>query len=425
MVREVRGLGVFASAHGGGLSIAERYAQVRARTEALAAPLDPEDQQLQSMPSASPTKWHRAHTTWFFEAFVLGPRGVPPVDARHGFLFNSYYEAMGPRHLRPARGLLSRPSAAEISAYRAEVDVRMARLLADADEPTAALTTLGLHHEEQHQELILTDILHAFGASPLRPAYRRRAPAQEPGGDAPGATPALGFDRHEGGLLEVGAGPGGFAFDAEGPRHKVWVDPFELARRPIVVGEVRAFVEAGGYHTPSLWLSEGLEWVRRGGREAPESLRFVDGVALGFTVDGEVPLADDVVASHLSYYEADALARFLGGRLPTEHEWEVAAGAAPVEGNLLDPAGLRPARVGARSSPYGDVWVWTTSAFGPYPGFRPAAGAVGEYNGKFMVGQQVLRGGSCFTPRGHVRASYRNFWPPDTTFQMTGARVAR
>lgn len=422
MVREVRDPSVFASAHRAGLSLAERYAQVRARTEALAAPLSAEDQQLQSMPSASPTKWHRAHTTWFFEAFVLAPRGVPPVDPRHGFLFNSYYEALGPRHLRPARGLLSRPSAAEVSAYRAAVDRHMARVLSDADEATTALVTLGLHHEEQHQELILTDILHAFAASPLRPAYRADPPA--PALD-PTSTPALEFDRWSGGLVEVGAAPDGFAFDAEGPRHKVWVEPFELARRPIVVGEVRAFVEAGGYRTPSLWLSEGLEWVRRGGREAPESLRFVDGVALGFTVDGEVPLGDDVVASHLSYYEADALARFLGGRLPTEHEWELAAAAAPVEGNLLDPARLRPSRVGARSSLYGDVWVWTTSAFGPYPGFRPAAGAVGEYNGKFMVGQQVLRGGSCFTPRGHVRASYRNFWPADTTFQMTGARLAR
>jgi ergothioneine biosynthesis protein EgtB len=381
------------------------------------------------MPAASPTKWHRAHTTWFFEAFVLAPRGVPPVDPRSGYLWNSYYDAVGPRHPRPERGLLSRPSAREVGAYRRRVDERVAALLATLDEPALdavrPLVELGLAHEEQHQELVLTDILHAFSRHPSLPAYRGRAlpPARD------GAAPPLRFVRFPGGMVEVGARPGaGFAFDVEGPRHREWLEPFELATRLVTVGEVRAFIEAGGYETPSLWLSEGWDAVRAHGWRAPLHARVEGGEVRVFGLDGERVASDAEPACHVSYYEADAIARFLGARLPTEGEWEAAAGAARVVGNFLEDGELRalPARGGeAVAQLFGDAWEWTRSAYGPYPGYRPAEGALGEYNGKFMVGQLVLRGGSCFTPRAHVRPSYRNFWPPDTRFQVAGVRLAR
>ncbi len=428
-------------------ALASRYARVRAATEALAAPLSPEDQVLQSMPSASPTKWHRAHTTWFFEAFVLGPRGHEPFREEYGFLWNSYYEALGPRHPRPKRGLLSRPSCDEITAYRSAVDARMAALFASADAATLAslepLVALGLAHEEQHQELLLTDIRHAFSESPLLPAYRVGGPAEPRGEPSP-----LTFVAHEGGLVGIGhegreggaAGAAGdegpeprpFAFDNEEPRHRVFLEPFALATRPVTTAELRAFIEAGGYRTPSLWLSAGYERVCSLGLTAPHGVTYEPGSLRTFTLDGTLEADPAAPASHLDYYEADAVARFLGGRLPTEAEWETVARSASAErGNFRETEALRP-RAGGETNEqepiaqlFGDVWEWTSSAYGPYPGFSPGAGAIGEYNGKFMVSQLVLRGGSAFTPRGHVRSSYRNFWPPDTGFQLTGVRVAR
>jgi ergothioneine biosynthesis protein EgtB len=412
------------------------YATTRARTESLAEPLSAEDQQLQSMPDASPTKWHRAHTTWFFEAFVLEPVGIAAVDPRYGYLFNSYYESIGPRHARPKRGLLSRPSAAEVSEYRRIVDERVTRLLAGGDAATVSgilpIVELGIAHEEQHQELVLTDILNAFSESALRPAYV--APAcPEP--VACGASPSpMRFVPFEGGLYDIGAPAGpSFAFDNERPRHRQWVEPFALADRLVAVGELKAFLREGGYDDPALWLAEGFDFVRENHVHAPLYSRFEDGVLKAFTLHGPRILADDEPAAHLSYYEADAVARFLGARLPSEAEWEIAAAQCNVRGNFGDDDVLRPLPAppvegaeghGVRQL-FGDAWEWTRSSYDPYPGYAPPAGALGEYNGKFMVGQRVLRGGSCLTPARHVRASYRNFWHPPTRFQMTGLRLAR
>jgi ergothioneine biosynthesis protein EgtB len=418
----------------GASTMLERYRAVREATEALAAPLSPEDQLLQSMPSASPTKWHRAHTTWFFEEFILAPRGVPAVDDRFRYLFNSYYEAVGPRHPRPARGMLSRPSASEVADYRRAVDGRMLELVASLDERELAalgpLLELGLAHEEQHQELLLTDILHALHQSPLRPAYRPAA-SRPPMAPSTEANEAAYFVEHEAGLVTIGHDTArGFAFDNEGPRHRVWLEPYALASRPVSNAELAAFIEAGGYTTPSLWLSEGYDWVKTHALSAPLYVEAEPGSLYGFTLDGMLELDPGAPAAHLSYYEADALARFLGARLPTEAEWEhAAAGLDPREGNLRESGALRP-KPGRRPSVslgqmFGDVWEWTSSAYAPYPGFAAASGAVGEYNGKFMVNQLVLRGGSCVTPRSHLRASYRNFWHADTRFQFTGARLAK
>ncbi|MCA9678120.1 MAG: ergothioneine biosynthesis protein EgtB [Myxococcales bacterium] len=413
------------------MELIERYLRVRARSEALAAPLSAEDQQVQSMPSCSPTKWHRAHTTWFFETFVLTPHGVPPVDARWSELFNSYYQAVGPRHPRPRRGLLSRPGVAEIAAYRATVDGRLCELLAAADPAQRAALTplveLGLAHEEQHQELLLTDALHALAQSPLSPAYRGPAPAASTAAPAP-----LRFTDFDGGLIDQGASAdAGFHFDNEQPRHRAWLAPFAIADRPVTVAEVRAFADDGGYRAPALWLSDGWEQVQAEGLDAPAYVVRADGAWLGFGLDGVRALAPAEPAAFLSYYEADAIARWLGARLPTEAEWEHAATGRPVVGNLLDdarpPGALRPlpGAGAALDQLYGDVWEWTRSSYEPYPGYAPATGALGEYNGKFMINQRVLRGGSCFTPPGHLRATYRNFWHPDTRFQVTGLRLAR
>jgi ergothioneine biosynthesis protein EgtB len=409
------------------------YVATRARTESLAGRLSPEDQQLQSMPEASPTKWHRAHTTWFFEAFLLEPQGIPVVDGRYAVLFNSYYEAMGPRHPRPARGLLSRPSAAEIGDYRRLVDERVERFVRGADGATLAwilpILELGVAHEEQHQELVLTDILHAFSQNPVRPAFLAAGPAPAQTDD----VAPLRYVPFDGGLAEVGAqAASGFAFDNEQPRHKRWLEPFELADRLVTVRDVKAFIDQGGYRTPSLWLSDGLDFVRAHDLAAPLYTRYEDGHFEAFTLEGQRSPRDDEPVAHLSYYEADAIARFLGARLPTEFEWEFAATSSPVRGNFVDDGALRPlppARHGADSRGiyqlFGDVWEWTSSSYEPFPGHRVAPGALGEYNGKFMVNQIVLRGGSCLTPRRHVRASYRNFWHPHTRFQMAGVRLAR
>ncbi|MCE9574433.1 MAG: ergothioneine biosynthesis protein EgtB [Deltaproteobacteria bacterium] len=405
-----------------------RFLRVRARTEALAAPLSPEDQQLQSQPSSSPTKWHRAHTTWFFETFALAPRGIAPVDASWSYLFNSYYEAVGPRHARPQRGLLSRPSCTEIAAYRRAVDARVLDVIdRGADPALAEVLALGLAHEEQHQELLLTDALHALAQHPFAPRYREAAPAF---GAAPAS--ALTFTPFDGGLVTIGRDAGGgFAFDNEGPAHRVWLEPFALADRLVTVEEARAFAADGGYRTPSLWLAEGWDRVRAQGRTAPAYVDDRDGAWRVFGLDGaRAPEPAEPVA-FVDYYEADAIARWLGARLPSEAEWEVAARACPIAGNTLadDPAACalrpRPSPGGALAQLFGDAWEWTQSSYAPYPGYVAAAGVLGEYNGKFMVNQVVLRGGSCFTPAEHLRATYRNFWPADTSFQVTGVRLAR
>ncbi|MGK2859863.1 MAG: ergothioneine biosynthesis protein EgtB [Thermoanaerobaculia bacterium] len=410
----------------------DRYAAVRTATEELAAPLSPEDQQLQSMPDCSPAKWHRAHTTWFFETFVLLPRGVAPFDPRYGFLFNSYYENVGPRHARPRRGMLSRPTAAEVSTYRRAIDGRMLELLASASEDELAalrpVLELGLAHEEQHQELLLTDILNALAENPLHPAYRHAgAKTREDGGNAA----PMRFVDYPGGATEIGVGPSeNFAFDNEGPRHRVWLEPYALGDRLVTVGEWKAFADAGGYETATLWLSDGLDFVRAHGIRAPLYARRDGGALVVFGLDGEREAADDEPISHVSFYEADAIATFLGARLPTEAEWEATAGTMNgSEGNFRESGALRPmpaapGGTGLRQL-FGDTWEWTRSSYSPYPGFVAGPGAIGEYNGKFMVNQYVLRGGSCFTPREHVRPTYRNFWHPGTRFQVTGIRLAK
>ena len=413
-------------------ALVEAFVRVRATTERLAAPLGAEDQILQSMPSCSPTKWHRAHTTWFFETFVLAPHGVAPVDSRWSELFNSYYVAVGPRHARPKRGLLSRPTMDEVAAYRRVVDERVLALLARLDdaqvEALRETFELGLAHEQQHQELLLTDIVNALHESPLKPAYRPAAPAMPTRGVDAGPMRFVAF---EGGVYEVGLAPSrAFRFDNEEPRHRVFLEPFALGDRLVTVGAWKAFADAGGYDDASLWLSEGFDWVRANDVRAPLYGCREGGALRVYGPDGVREARDDEPVTHLSYYEADALARFLGARLPTEAEWEVAAARAGdgASGNFLDDDALRALPTDGRATLgqlWGDAWEWTSSAYLPYPGYRPAPGAVGEYNGKFMVNQQVLRGGSCFTPRGHVRATYRNFWHPDTRFQVTGVRVAR
>ena len=414
--------------------ILELYSITRARTESLAARLSSEDQQLQSMDDASPTKWHRAHTTWFFETFALEPAGELAVDRRYAFLFNSYYDALGPRHARAKRGMLSRPSAAEVGEYRRAVDARLTALLTRADAATLdrvlPVIELGVAHEEQHQELLLTDILHAFSENPMHPAFLAEAAPAIPTREG---SRELRFVPFEGGLCTVGAATDApFAFDNERPRHREWIEPFALADRLVTIRELKAFLRDGGYRTRSLWLSEGFDFIQRNAVSAPLYCVYEDAELRVFSLEGPRVPTDDEPAVHVSYYEADAIARFLGARLPTEAEWEIAAAQAPVRGNFVDDGVLRTVPVvsaseGARGvyQLFGDAWEWTRSSYEPYPGYKAPEGAIGEYNGKFMVNQRVLRGGSCFTPRRHVRPSYRNFWHPHTRFQMSGVRLAR
>jgi ergothioneine biosynthesis protein EgtB len=413
------------------------YEAVRAATVALAAPLSPEDQMVQAMPDASPTKWHLAHTTWFFETFVLA-RCEPapaPFDPSYAYLFNSYYDAVGARHERAGRGWLSRPTLAEVHAYRRHVDERMAESWARFDDATVEIARLGAHHEQQHQELILTDVKHALSVNPLRPAYRPTA-ERPPAGDRPAAAPPMHWHERADGITRVGHPGSGFAFDNEGPRHRVFLEPFAVGSRLVTNAEYLAFMEDGGYTRPELWLSAGWDAVRRHGWAAPLYWERDADAGGGrawrrFTLDGMRPVDGAAPVSNVSYFEADAYARWAGARLPTEFEWETVAAAASRAGNFVESGALDPvaaradAVADAPTQMFGDVWEWTQSAYAPYPGYTPPAGALGEYNGKFMSGQMVLRGGSCATPRTHIRATYRNFFPPDARWQFSGIRLAR
>ncbi len=404
-----------------GAALADRLRAVRSATEALCAPLEIEDYVVQSMPDASPAKWHLAHTTWFFETFLLEPHaaGFRPFHPAYRSLFNSYYVAVGPRAARPERGLVTRPTVAEVRAYRAAVDEQVDALLRDpragAHPDVLAVAELGLHHEQQHQELLLTDLLHAFSRNPVGPVYRAGPP--------PRAAPLpVRFVPVEGGRRRIGHEGPGFAFDNEGPAHDVLLRPFALASRPVTAGEFAAFIDDGGYDRPDLWLSDGFAVAQVEGWRAPLYWER-DGAGFSrFTLHGRIPMDPGAPVAHVSLYEADAYARWAGGRLPTEEEWEVAAARAPVRGQFVEDGPLVPLGGDAL---FGGTWSWTASPYVGYPGFRPARGALGEYNGKFMVNQVVLRGGSCFSPRSHLRATYRNFFPPAARWQMTGIRLAR
>ncbi|ATY33248.1 ergothioneine biosynthesis protein EgtB [Sphingomonas psychrotolerans] len=407
-------------------ALASRFAAVRALSADLVAPLSDADATIQSMDDASPAKWHLAHTSWFFETFVLRDHvpGYRLFDERWPFLFNSYYEAEGRRHARPRRGMLSRPSLAEILDYREAVNAALLAALPDLPPAVQTLVELGCHHEEQHQELLLTDILHHFSVNPLESAIWSGDPK------VPVAMPApIGWIEGAVGPVEIGCGQpsSSFTFDCEGPRHTELLHPHALADRTVTNGEWATFIADGGYRDPRHWLADGWAWVQTEGIGSPLYWKQCDGGWTRFGLDGRRPVDPAAPVTHVSFFEADAYASWAGARLPTEFEWEAAAsGRDPNGGNQLDRASAvepRPANGGPAF--FGDVWEWTGSAYRPYPGFRAAEGAVGEYNGKFMSGQFVLRGGSCATPRGHVRASYRNFFYPHQRWQFTGVRLAK
>jgi len=400
----------------------------RAVTEARVKDLTPEDQVVQSMEDASPAKWHRAHTTWFFEAFILQKfdTGYRTFHPQFGYLFNSYYEAEGDRHPRPRRGMLTRPGVEEIARYRRHVDEAMIGLIDRADGATwsaiGPLIELGINHEQQHQELLLTDLLHAFSCNPMKPAYRAFRPRT-------GVTPpAVGWTDFDGGVFEIGHDGDGFAFDSEGPRHKVWLDPFRLSNCLVTNGDWMAFIEDEGYARPDLWLSDGWATVQRDGWQAPLYWEKQDGQWWSMTLAGLQQVEPEAPVSQVSYFEADAFARWAGKRLPSEAEWEIAATGLAVSGNLHGAGMLRPLSAdgpaGELLQMYGDVWEWTQSPYTAYPGFTPPPGAVGEYNGKFMCNQFVLRGGSCVTHDDHIRATYRNFFYPHQRWQFCGLRLA-
>jgi ergothioneine biosynthesis protein EgtB len=407
-----------------GTGHAQRYRQVREVSGRIVAPLTAEDCTAQSMPDASPAKWHLAHTSWFFEQFLLRPHlpGYRVYDAQFEYLFNSYYDSVGPRHARPERGLLTRPDLAEVLRYRGHVDAHMERLLVDA-ATLAPVVELGLNHEQQHQELILTDVKHLLSRSPLEPAYRRDL---SPSTRRSTTAESQGWLQVDGGLHELGADPNaGFCFDNETPRHRIWIDAFRLAHRPVTNDEYRQFIRDGGYDDPRLWLSDGWATAQREGWRRP--LYWSEGLDSEFTLGGRRELEAASPVCHISYYEADACARWAGARLPTEAEWELAATGQRTNGNFMDADLLHPVPSVDCNGPaqfFGDVWEWTSSPYSAYPGFRPADGALGEYNGKFMCNQLVLRGGSCATPAGHVRASYRNFFYPHARWQFSGLRLA-
>jgi len=407
--------------------LARRYAAIRRQTELLAQPLSPEDCALQSMPDASPVKWHLAHVSWFFETFVLAEfvPGYAPFDSAFRVLFNSYYHGIGDRHPRPERGLISRPDLSTVRAYRAHVDAALSGLLSSLPPAAAERIELGLNHEQQHQELILTDVKHLLSKNPARPVYHPRWPLAQV------KPQPLTWHEYAGGVTTIGHTGDGFAFDNEMPAHRVFIESFALASRPVTHGEFAQFIADGGYRRPELWLSAGWDAVAARGWECPlywerEGTRWRT-----FTLHGMVDIDAHTPVCHLSFFEADAYARWAGARLPTEFEWEVAATKMPVTGNFVEVGALHPlpqrghALAHHPAQMFGDLWEWTRSDYAPYPGYRPAAGAVGEYNGKFMCGQYVLRGGSCATPAAHARATYRNFFPPDARWQFSGLRLAR
>jgi ergothioneine biosynthesis protein EgtB len=410
-------------------ALVERYDEVRSHTERLAAPLSPEDQTVQSMADVSPTKWHRAHVTWFFETFVLADHepGFAPFQDQYWFLFNSYYEAVGPRYARAERGVISRPGAHDVGVYRDNVDDRVRDLVSTLDhgalDKLTSTIELGFHHEQQHQELLLMDIKHVLSLNPLQPVY---------GGtpSAPTEPDRLGWVDVDGGLVEIGHRGQGFSFDNELPEHQVFLEPYRLADRLVTNGEWLAFMADGGYRRAELWLSDGWARVKAEGWRAPFYWTEVDGVWLEHTLHGTWPVDPGLPVSHVSHYEADAYAAWAGKRLPTEAEWEhgVREAGGDVAGNLADLETYHPRAAGPPTGrlrqAYGDCWEWTSSAYLPYPGFHPAAGAIGEYNGKFMSNQMVLRGGCALTPPGHTRASYRNFFPPGARWALSGVRLA-
>ncbi len=425
---------------GSGLRLAERYCEVRFATEALCDPLAPEDVAVQSTPEASPVKWHLAHTSWFFEKLVLAEAqsGYQNYDAAYDYLFNSYYESQGERQPRARRGTASRPTTEEIFDYRRHIDAHVLALICrgdDLDPQVAQRIAVGLHHEQQHQELILTDIKHALATNPLRSPYREPPCALDASVLCTSQpAQALRWHRFPTTIAVIGAAGESFCFDNEQPQHQALVHAFDIAGRPVSCGEYAAFIEAGGYSMPELWLADGWQKVQSEAWDAPLYWELRDGKYWLATLAGARPLTNAEPVCHVSYYEADAYARWAGARLPTEQEWEMAAAGVPVEGNFVETGVLHPLAPAQNDDPqgahlpcqmFGDVWEWTQSAYAPYPGFRPWPGALGEYNAKFMCNQMVLRGGSCVTPRSHMRATYRNFLPPDARWQFSGIRLAR
>jgi ergothioneine biosynthesis protein EgtB len=400
----------------------ERYRDIRNTTLHITSPFSAEDMMLQSMPDASPAKWHLAHTTWFFETFILSPyvSGYKQFDSRFKQLFNSYYKQLGSHPYRGARGLMSRPSLDEIRAYRNHVDQAVLRYLEFPDENTAALIEVGLNHEQQHQELILTDMKHALWSMPLRPERSDRPRAVT-------SVEPVEWVEFEGGICEIGYEGSGFSFDNEGPRHQVLLTPFKLASRLVTNAEYLEFMNDGGYRKPELWLSDGWDAVCAQGWKSPFYWEDRDGRWFDFSYDGMREVDPTAPVCHVSYYEADAFAHWSDARLPREEEWEVAAADVSTNGTFLESEKLRPQPASGKGlqQMFGDVWEWTASPYVAYPGFKPAAGAIGEYNGKFMCNQFVLRGGSCATPESHIRASYRNFFPPHVRWQFMGIRLAK
>lgn len=413
------------------LALRDRYQQVRQLSEQICQPLAIEDYVIQTMPDVSPPKWHLAHTTWFFETFLLIPHlsGYEVFHPQYGYLFNSYYEAVGQRHPRPQRGILSRPTVEEIYRYRRYVDQAMQRLIVEQQGNTTveSLITLGLNHEQQHQELLFTDLKHILASNPLRPAYRDIEHFQT-SPEMNSQTKAETWLDYPGGLYAIGFAGDEFAFDNESPVHQVYLQDYYLAARLTTNGEYLEFMQSGGYENPEYWLSEGWTTILQQQWQAPLYWEQIDGQWWVMTLAGMQPLQENEPVCHVSFFEADAFARWSGKRLPTEAEWEVAAAPVAIRGNLLNPDHLHPMPAAGATRPdqlYGDVWEWTQSGYLPYPGFKTAEGAIGEYNGKFMCNQMVLRGGSCVTPVDHIRSTYRNFFPPSARWQFTGIRLAK